>query len=102
MQERRQKAEIVTFKVDSDLMGMLQGIANRSEFIRNSILSALGCICPLCGGRGILSPMQKTHWLEFKEDHPLEECSQCHEIRIVCEQKSKRERRNAGRGGCRS
>lgn len=86
------KSEIITFKADSSLIEALHGIPNRSEFIRSAILSALQNICPLCGGAGLLTPGQMNHWDQFARDHRLEECEDCHEIRLVC-QKSPRERR---------
>ena len=36
------KQEIITFKVDEALRRALQGVQNRSEFIRAAILAALG------------------------------------------------------------
>jgi hypothetical protein len=78
------KSEIVSFKADEGLIEALKGISNRSEFIRSAILAALESTCPLCSGTGTLSPKQMEHWLEFAEDHPLEECEHCREIRPVC------------------
>ena len=78
------KAEIITFKADTGLLEAMKGITNRSEFIRSAILSALGSICPLCKGSGILSPRQKEHWLELGADHLMVECSRCHEFKLVC------------------
>lgn len=78
------KSEIVTFKVDSELYRRLQGVANRSEFIRAAILHALDNVCPLCGGTGVLTVGQKLHWREFERDHSVEECEQCHALRLVC------------------
>ncbi|HQG30415.1 MAG TPA: CopG family transcriptional regulator [Deltaproteobacteria bacterium] len=78
------KQEIVTFKVDSSLMELLRDIPNRSEFIRNAIVSALGSICPLCCGTGILTPNQKQHWDEFSAEHEVKTCSECQERYLVC------------------
>lgn len=78
------KEEIITFKADRSLAKALEGIENRSDFIRTAILSALDSVCPLCKGSGILSPDQRKHWSDFNEKHKLEECSDCHAMHIVC------------------
>ena len=81
---RRNKREVVTFKADESLLGAMKGIPNRSEFIRSAVLAALQGACPLCKGTGILSPEQKRHWDEFADDHEIQECDDCHELRLVC------------------
>lgn len=78
------KQGIVTFKVDEGLLEVIRDIPNRSEFIRNAILSALGNICPLCNGTGILTPNQKGHWDEFCRDHEVQTCLDCSERHLVC------------------
>jgi hypothetical protein len=78
------KGEVITFKVDESLARALEGIPNRSEFIRNSILNALENTCPLCRGIGILTPNQKNHWEEFSRRHSIEECAECHELYLTC------------------
>lgn len=84
---KKPKSEIVTFKADESLLAALEGIPNRSEFIRSAVLSALGSVCPLCNGTGILSPRQKNHWDDFSTDHNIEECAECHEMYVVCAKK---------------
>ena len=78
------KQGVITFKVDEGLYEVIRNIPNRSEFIRNAVLSALGNICPLCNGTGILSPGQKKHWDEFAADHEVLTCSDCQERYLVC------------------
>ena len=78
------KSEIVTFKVDENLLEAMSGVGNRSAFIRAAILSALENRCPLCQGEGVLSPSQMRHWRDFEGDHALEECEHCRELRLVC------------------
>ena len=85
MANPRQKREIVTFKVDEPLLKAMEGIPNRSEFIRAAILSALDSVCPLCKGSGILTPDQRNHWVEFTRHHKLTECDDCHAIHLVCD-----------------
>lgn len=79
-----QKPQIITFKADDALVAAMEGIANRSEFIRAAILAALDGACPLCHGTGVLSPKQRAHWEEFSANHTVETCAECHEPRIVC------------------
>lgn len=76
--------KVITFKVPTDLEEAMKGISNRSEFIRNAILAALGNVCPLCKGSGILLPNQQKHWEVFKQDHPVEECRECKALHVVC------------------
>lgn len=78
------KGEIITFKADAALMEAMKGIPNRSEFIRNAILSSLDNACPLCRGTGILTVHQKSHWEDFLGTHSLEECKECGELHVVC------------------
>ena len=80
----KKKQEIITFKVDEDLLMAIKGIPNRSEFIREAIISALGSVCPLCNGSGMLTANQKRHWNDFTADHFVKECSECHENILIC------------------
>ncbi len=84
MAGKKPKQEIVTFKVDSSLLDVLRELPNRSEFIRRAILNSLKNVCPLCQGSGVLSPDQKQHWDDFRTDHELTECNECHEVHLVC------------------
>ena len=77
-------AKMITFKVPNDLEEAMKGIANRSEFIRNAVLAALGNLCPLCKGSGILLANQQKHWEVFKQDHAVEECGECKALHVVC------------------
>jgi len=79
------KQSIITFKVDDELLVAIKNIPNRSEFIRTAILDALGSVCPLCNGSGMLSKNQKRHWDDFSADHTLKLCNDCNENIIVCE-----------------
>ncbi len=80
----RRKQEIITFKVDDALWDAMQGIPNRSEFIRAAILRALDNACPLCRGTGSLTPDQRRHWERFAETHRVKECGDCHAVHLVC------------------
>ncbi|MBD3348359.1 MAG: CopG family transcriptional regulator [Candidatus Eisenbacteria bacterium] len=78
------KTEIISFKADGSLVEALKGVENRSNFIRAAVMSALDNSCPLCGGRGVLTPNQMRHWKELSGDHRLEKCEACSEVRLVC------------------
>jgi hypothetical protein len=78
------KVEVVTFKADETLLEAMNGVSNRSEFIRHAVLHALENVCPVCKGSGILTPNQKRHWEAFAHDHKLKECSDCHEFSLIC------------------
>jgi len=81
---RKSKPQVVTLKVDPALVEAMQGVANRSEFIRSAILAALEGTCPLCVGTGILTPRQKEHWQAFERSHAVEKCPDCHEMHLTC------------------
>lgn len=83
----KRKSEIITFKVDESLLDAMEGIPNRSSFIRSAVLAALDSTCPLCGGTGILTPSQRGHFDSFLKDHAVEKCSDCDEMHLVCSRK---------------
>ena len=86
---RKNKREVITFKVDDSLSKLMDGIPNRSEFIRYAILTALRNTCPLCKGTGILTPKQQKHWEVFSKTHQVEKCEDCNSLYIVCNAESK-------------
>ncbi len=79
------RQQILTFKADATLVAAMEGIPNRSEFIRSALLAALEGACPLCRGTGVLSPAQRQHWREFARHHAVETCADCHQARLVCD-----------------
>jgi len=89
------KQEVITLKVDRSLAEAMEGVSNRSRFIRDAILAALENVCPLCMGTGILSPQQKTHWVSFARDHRVRQCPNCHERHLTCDHETGRPRRGA-------
>ena len=96
MAGKKRKTDIITFKAEASLVEAIKAVPNRSAFIRTAILSALDSACPVCAGTGVLSANQMKHWEAFAEDHALEECGKCHEVRVVC---SRGARRKGGRSG---
>ena len=81
----QRKEEIITFKVDEELAEALGRIRNRSDFIRQAVLAAIGNICPVCNGSGTMTVSQKRHWEEFTRHHHVAFCEDCHEPRMVCD-----------------
>ena len=77
--------EVITFKADTELVKAMEGVTNRSAFIRQAILTALDSTCPLCSGTGVLTAGQRNHWEEFTSGHHLEKCGECEEIHLVCD-----------------
>lgn len=99
MSTNKSKSEIITFKVDAALSTAMEGLPNRSDFIRRALIAALESTCPLCCGTGVLTADQHRHWQTFAQSHTVEKCGHCQEIHIVCHQekapstKAKKERR---------
>jgi hypothetical protein len=87
---KKTKETIITFKVDPSLLKEIQGVANRSEFIRGAVLAALENSCPLCKGQGVLTPNQRRHWTHFLSGHSVVECESCHETHLACAVKGSR------------
>jgi len=81
---RAAKQAVITFKSDAALAAALSSVENRSEFIRQAVLSALDSVCPFCHGTGILTPHQRKHWDEFAAHHQVVACDTCREPRLVC------------------
>jgi hypothetical protein len=82
---KKEKLDIITFKVPESLRDAMKGIPNRSEFIRTALVAALDSICPLCKGTGVMMPNQRPHWEKFVNDHHFEECGTCSAVHVVCE-----------------
>ena len=78
------KPEIVSFKVSPEMLEALEGVPNRSEFIRNALGAALDGTCPLCCGTGQLSEKQRLHWSQFAKSHQITKCDECDEQHLVC------------------
>ncbi len=76
--------EVISLKIDKTILKLMKGIENRSAFIRTAILAALNDLCPFCKGSGVLTPKKKEHWDEFSKTHHMQECDDCHEVKIEC------------------
>jgi hypothetical protein len=79
------KTELITFKAERSLAELIDRLPNKSEFIRNALLGALANTCPLCQGRGVLTPEQAEHWKRFTEHHSIERCGDCQAVYLSCE-----------------
>jgi len=86
---KKKKPEVITFKADESLLGALEHIPNRSEFIRHAVQAALEQSCPLCNGTGVLSPEQLDHWRTFSASHRLQRCDDCREMHLVCQKEGR-------------
>ena len=85
---KKEKLDIITFKVPESLREAMKGIPNRSEFIRAAVVTALDSTCPLCKGTGVIMPNQRPHWDLFIRDHHFEECEKCNAIHVVCDRRA--------------
>jgi hypothetical protein len=85
MPVKKEKLDIITFKVPESLREAMKGIPNRSEFIRAAVVAALDSVCPLCRGTGVIMPNQRPHWDLFVTDHHFEECETCNAVHVVCD-----------------
>ncbi len=94
----KRRSEIITFKVDAALLEAMRGISNRSDFIRSAVITALDSGCPLCHGTGVLTTKQREHWNRFQETHAFEECDDCHEEYLVCQNQTRRSTRRKRTG----
>lgn len=79
-----EKTEVISFKADEELAALLKHIPNKSDFIRNAVLEHMQNTCPLCQGTGLISVAQRAHWDKFTKTHSVEECQDCHELYIKC------------------
>ena len=79
------KTDLITFKVEHSLAELIDRLPNKSEFIRRALLSALASTCPLCQGKGVLTPEQAKHWKRFTEHHRVERCGECQAVYLSCE-----------------
>ena len=92
----RAKTDLITFKVEPSLAKLINRMQNKSEFIRQSILSSLQSTCPLCQGTGVLTVSQRDHWKEFAAHHAVRRCPKCDAVHLSCEAGSRRSSRGKG------
>lgn len=71
------KTSVVAFKVEDELAAFLDGLPNKSEFIRRAIHAQLGIACPLCRGTGKVTAETHDHFKAFIEKWELHSCEGC-------------------------
>ena len=79
------KTALISFKVERSIAELVDRLPNKSEFIRNAVLASLMNTCPLCQGKGVLTPEQKEHWERFAEHHRIERCAECDAVVVACD-----------------
>ena len=75
--EKKQKSQIVAFKVEDELAEFLDKLPNKSEFIRKAILAQFGMTCPLCTGTGVVDKGIHDHYepvIAATNTRPCEKC----------------------------
>jgi uncharacterized protein YbaR (Trm112 family) len=83
--------QVISLKADRALWEALDGIDNRSQFIRNAFLMAIDNVCPLCGGTGLISASQRNHLEGFLKNHEVIVCKECNQRHLTCSQTRKKE-----------
>ena len=77
MNRKTPKTSVVAFKVEEDLAEFLNGLPNKSDFIRRAIYSQLGVVCPLCQGAGSVTKEKHDHFAAFLEKWDIHQCGSC-------------------------
>ncbi|HVJ79919.1 MAG TPA: hypothetical protein VNC50_02520 [Planctomycetia bacterium] len=77
MSKNAPKSSVVAFKVEEELAVFLNGLPNKSDFIRRAIHAQLGIACPLCRGTGKVSKETHDHFTVFLEKWELHSCEGC-------------------------
>lgn len=93
------KQVAVSFKADERLAELLNQIPNKSEFIRNALMSMIATTCPLCKGQGSVSPgvhEQFQLMIHTRRQHP---CVTCGKDELFPEDPSKLEPEDKARLG---
>jgi hypothetical protein len=88
MARKSNKSKIVAFKVEEDLAEFLDGLPNKSDFIRKAILAQFGMTCPLCTGSGVVPRGVHDHFkpvIQQNSQRPCEKCRNPVEVPISSE-----------------
>jgi hypothetical protein len=67
----------VSFKVEPELASMLNGLQNKSDFIRKAIMDQFAIACPLCAGRGFVLKAIRDHFAPLIEAYLARACAHC-------------------------
>ncbi len=77
MTKKAPKDSVVAFKVEADLAQFLNGLPNKSDFIRRAVYAQLGVACPLCKGSGNVSKETHDQFKTFLARWDLHQCTEC-------------------------
>ncbi len=77
MPRKTPQIKVVSFKVEAELARLLNGLPNKSAFIRKAIAAQLGTACPLCQGQGTVTRDVHEHFLTLAHDSRLQPCAAC-------------------------
>jgi hypothetical protein len=77
MRRKRGKPEVVAFKVEKELVDLLNQLPNKSAFIRKAIVAQLGMSCPLCHGQGVVPRGLHDHYAEMVRNYNQRPCEKC-------------------------
>ncbi len=71
------KSVVVTFRVDEHLASALEGLPDKSAFIRQALEKSLHEPCPACGGKGVVD-CDAAGWLsELLVENGARNCTCC-------------------------
>lgn len=79
MPQKNPKESIVAFKVERELAAILNGLPNKSAFIRRAIVAQLSMACPLCNGSGVLPKGLHDHYVAMLPRISKHSCDGCGE-----------------------
>jgi hypothetical protein len=71
------KTEVVAFKVEKELADLLNKLKNKSDFIRQAIVSHLSMACPLCAGRGVVPRGVHDYYAPLLNKMSRAHCDSC-------------------------
>jgi hypothetical protein len=71
------KTAVVAFKVEEELAKILNGLPNKSAFIRKAIVAQLDMACPLCHGSGVLPKGLHDHYEHLLPKISSRSCESC-------------------------
>jgi hypothetical protein len=67
MTPKKSKLVGVSFHADALMAEFLASLPNQSEFIRQAIAKQVDVLCPLCGGKGTITPGLYSHYAQLIE-----------------------------------
>lgn len=68
---------IISFKVNAELGRLLDALPNKSDFIRQAILTQFRAICPFCRGKGVVPSGLGEHYTAVFACHRHVRCAGC-------------------------